>query len=587
MNRLTWILGIFVSLIVVIVSWNFADKDFLNLTQKTKEGLVQEFSLNRSEVEKKLFLAYITIRSIATLPSTIVLDSRTFKYVEKQEKVIDQIYRNIVSEINVSEIYVVSKNFVPKSVGHNKHIIEFAHYLHKENKEEEESREDEKFEHLEIYKQIQHFQRKYPTADSVSGIAYPAYISNKLITCDTRLSESKHLSSSELKRRMGVVYSVPFYNENGEYMGVVAAILREDVIKNIFTSPFYVLSKPKFNFYIENEHIESELGQQVSSLRLGKPSKSFPFSYSEKVKVYDESEWFLSTALPKRIWESNSELKEAKLTNLSLRIGGFFLALLVMANIFIATRADEVSKLNRSLKEEVNRRTESEERLKQFTSDASHELRSPVGVIRGMTEVALKKKRDASEYIEILSDILVRTDGLQNIIQSLLELSRPNAEFSLQYKKINMKILVDEVITTANDSEKRKDIAIQNLISPGVLVFGDEEKLFKLVLNLVTNAIKYSKESGGIVRITNLEDSKNNYLEVRDNGIGISKEELERIFDRFYRADKSRTTMVSGVGLGLSICQKIAAAHKGEVTVTSKIDEGSVFTFRLPKIEVG
>jgi signal transduction histidine kinase len=227
--------------------------------------------------------------------------------------------------------------------------------------------------------------------------------------------------------------------------------------------------------------------------------------------------------------------------------------------------------------------------MRQFNADASHELRTPLTVIRGEAEVALRANRSAPEYEAVLRTIQTETEHMSRIIEQLLLLARADSgELRLERRRVALDDVVREVAHRAEVLAKARQI---RLITEGLeplFVEGDEDQLRRLTLNLVDNAIKYTPEGGEVhVRLGSHQSEgagtpHEAVLEVADTGIGIDADDLSRIFDRFFRVDKSRSRAQGGSGLGLAICQWIVEGHGGRIEVRSQPGTGTRFVVRLP-----
>lgn len=224
-----------------------------------------------------------------------------------------------------------------------------------------------------------------------------------------------------------------------------------------------------------------------------------------------------------------------------------------------------VDKLDRSFEEE-----------RRFTSDASHELRTPVSVISAQCEYALESPMEIEEYIESLEVIQRQSKKMASLINDMLYISRfENKKDDYVFKKENVSELVLDI---CNDMSviKEKNITLSHTIEKDIFADIEKELFERLLSNLITNSYKYGKENGKIEVSLKSKDGKT-YLSVSDDGIGISEDEKEKVFKRFYRSDKSRNG--SGTGLGLSLATEIAKLHGGEITLESELDKGSTFTF--------
>ncbi len=226
---------------------------------------------------------------------------------------------------------------------------------------------------------------------------------------------------------------------------------------------------------------------------------------------------------------------------------------------------------------------EAMEEQKRFIADASHELRTPLTALRTSIEVALRaKKITPSEAKKILESNLDDVESLQSLTDNLLYLTRTQkANFHLSFGDVDIREIIEKVVTKLNLLAKEKNITIEADIDNYSLE-ADKESLIKLFQIFLDNAIKYTNK-GGTVSVKTEESKRFLLVKVRDNGIGIRKQDLPHIFDRFYRIDEARTkTEAHGFGLGLSLAKDIIDQHKGSINVSSEVDVGTTFTIRLP-----
>lgn len=228
---------------------------------------------------------------------------------------------------------------------------------------------------------------------------------------------------------------------------------------------------------------------------------------------------------------------------------------------------------------------QSYEREKQFVSDASHELRTPIAVIKGYGGMLKRWGKDDPGVLEESIDAIVgETNNMQSLVESLLFIAR-NDKGALKMDKepFNLSHLLEEIVKETHliDTEHQ----IQPQIEGNISIFGSAEKIKQALRIFIDNSIKYTPNEGEI-RIKMYQNNTSAILSISDNGIGISKEDLPHIFDRFYRADKSRTKMKDnqhgGTGLGLSIAKIIIEQHGGAIRVSSELNVGTEFLIRLP-----
>ncbi len=245
---------------------------------------------------------------------------------------------------------------------------------------------------------------------------------------------------------------------------------------------------------------------------------------------------------------------------------------------------DELYYLSESFNKMFSRLEHSFEEEKQFTSDISHELRTPIAVILAQSELTLEKERSPEEYKKSLSVIERQSTRMKHIVDEMLRFSRleklselPNAQ------EIDFSLLVEN-IKDEQSARNVRSINITGDIENNIKITGNIDMLAALINNLISNAYKYGKDNGNIY-LSLKENEKEVLLSVKDDGIGIEEELQEKIFNRFFQADNARTVKDSeySIGLGLSIVSLIAKLHGGYIKVQSKLGEGSIFTFVIPK----
>lgn len=223
------------------------------------------------------------------------------------------------------------------------------------------------------------------------------------------------------------------------------------------------------------------------------------------------------------------------------------------------------------------------QKQQQFVSDASHELRTPLAVIQTKTDLLFHSLSSTiEEKIMDISVIAKECRRLSKLVSNLLILARSDSnQIELKKQSFRLDELIREIADTYSEiaSYQQKEITI-NVESP-ILFTADKERIHQLLVILLDNAIKYTKE-GGRISISCRQTSSSITLEVQDNGIGIAKEEIPKIFDRFYQSDKARTKS-DGAGLGLSIAKWIIEKHNGKVKVDSQLGEGTRFEMTFPK----
>jgi len=260
---------------------------------------------------------------------------------------------------------------------------------------------------------------------------------------------------------------------------------------------------------------------------------------------------------------------------------------------------DEISRLIETFNEMISRLDQSFRQIKQFSSDASHELKTPLTILKGEVEVTLRKERPPEEYQLTLKSNLEEINRMSQIVEDLLLLSRADTgEVRLSKEDINLTDILNEVVTQMGRLAMSKGLSLSTSNHyQDIHIFGDALRIRELFINLIENGIKYT-EQGGSIHITlqkenatpvrsqsdreQLEKGEFAKVVISDTGIGIAKGDQERIFSRFFRVDKARSREQGGSGLGLSICKWIVEAHQGEIVVESELGKGSSFIVKLP-----
>lgn len=242
---------------------------------------------------------------------------------------------------------------------------------------------------------------------------------------------------------------------------------------------------------------------------------------------------------------------------------------------------DEIQRLSEAWNDVLVRLEKAVGRIHQFTADASHELRTPVALIRSTAELMLRRERTPDEYRRALHDIQHEAERMTELTGSLLELARDDAgRQSIPLRPIDLNAVVRQVVELSAPFAEQKGVELRaSLVGRPAVAPANDAGIRRLLLILIDNALKYTPPSG-IVNVSTAENGTGFILAVEDSGAGIDPEALPHIFERFYRASESRHG--GGAGLGLSIAQTIARAHGATVEVRSSPGAGSRFEIALP-----
>lgn len=313
------------------------------------------------------------------------------------------------------------------------------------------------------------------------------------------------------------------------------------------------------------------------------------FADDKITKYYDEKNHLFSLILPIRNNQNNQiigyikVIESTSLLNnnlfwlkISLILGGGFALILTTGGAFFLT------------KQSLQPIVASFQELKQFTADASHELRTPLTVIKTSAELVLNNQGKISEdNLHKIQTIVSATEEMRILVNDLLLLARMDKE-TTEKEKLFIKLPLDEICEDLLDllyiEAESRQISLKSYITPNIWVMGNASHLQRLLTNILTNALQYTPQ-GGKVTFSLKQELNWIIITIQDTGIGINPQELNNIFQRFWRGEEGRIKRKEGSGLGLAIAEKIAIHHGGKITVESILSQGSTFKIYLPSID--
>jgi len=247
--------------------------------------------------------------------------------------------------------------------------------------------------------------------------------------------------------------------------------------------------------------------------------------------------------------------------------------------LILSNSNDEIGQLGFSFNELLDRLDVAFKRERQFIADVAHEMKTPIATLRSSFEVTLHKERTNEEYKKIIMDSIIETDRLTTTLKDVLDLAWSEVPNESLRSKFDLSELMEEMSEIAQKLAIKKQITVAYSITPHIQMVGFRERLGRAILNIIDNAIKYSLNKGK-VSISLIQEYNNALITIKDNGQGIGEEEIEHVFDRFYRGAK--TDKIFGAGLGLAIAKSTINIHRGVIKVESKPKIGSVFIVVLP-----
>ena len=242
---------------------------------------------------------------------------------------------------------------------------------------------------------------------------------------------------------------------------------------------------------------------------------------------------------------------------------------------------DELNDLGNEFNDLISRLQISENKRSQFVSDASHELKTPLASIKLLTDSILQNTMDVETTREFVADIGSEADRLNRMSQKLLTLSRSDASIAPEFEITYIAPTIERAIRMLGQIAENSDVHIHLDVQHDLPILIYEDDLYQVIFNLIENGIKYNK-IGGDLFITLSSDDNDAVITIRDTGVGIPKESLDNIFERFYRVDKDRSRKSGGSGLGLSIVNSIVERNNGTIQVESEVGVGTEFRLRFP-----
>ena len=226
---------------------------------------------------------------------------------------------------------------------------------------------------------------------------------------------------------------------------------------------------------------------------------------------------------------------------------------------------------------------EAYDKQKQFAADASHELRTPLAVLMASAELLLADKSITNPFLrQVLEDLKSEVKKMTNLVSDLLMVARSdNNALKVKIQRVDLSEILKQVVRTMIPIAEKKNIRLAGENFEKIIINADEQKIKQLAIILVDNAIKYTPEGGTVVVSLESFNLERAIFAVMDSGIGIAPEDLDKVFERFYRVDKARSREMGGNGLGLAIASEIVKIHEGKISVASKVGEGTKFTVEL------
>ena len=604
-------------IIVAIAAIEFkASGDYRTALRDYRTASAQFSQRVAENIDAKLNQTFGGLRTISMLPSVRRLDRHGTNLDADSLASIQQLYNNLASNVEVSEVYIVPADFNPERIDPVTNALQAPIIMFDElivnagarteaahdseaDAEHADAPEVEIFEYRALAEQVRWLWAEAPTNANFRNLDPPMLSTPEVITCDN----SVFIHTGADADRSGIILSVPFYDFDGRLKGTISAIVRTGALADYLPDADFALVNSAQNYLV----FASGEGQALAShdyVRGNVVDPSLVFSTVIDVNRRDpQGAWRLWVGPPNVRFAGSASARNVG----AFRLGAYAsLLLLTLLGVNIFTSASRRYRAQRAHEEELERlvgelRTLAKEQAalrafadeanaakSQFLANMSHELRTPLNAIMNYSEVVLEEAEAAArdDMVDDLKVVLASSRHLLSLIDTILNLAKIEAgRVDLDVHDIDVRRLIEQAIDTIRPAADAKGLALL-LEAPPSLGYArsDALKLMQCLLNLLSNAAKFTERGGITMRARRLKagDGEQVVFEVTDTGNGIAPDQLDRVFQPFEQADSTITRKFGGTGLGLTITRTTARLLGGEVTVRSKLGEGSTFTLHIP-----
>ncbi|MEK6701909.1 MAG: ATP-binding protein [Planctomycetota bacterium] len=563
--------------------------------------------LQARNVSTTLNRMYEGLRTIARLPGVRNIDRYAKNFSDDARLTVQEIYNNLGSNVAMSEVYIVPLDLQPDKIDPvtgkpQAPITTFDHTIigRTADSDEHGSHDEAKVEEIEIHeyrlmrRQLDFLASRFADESSIKGLEYPAVIGPQVVTCDNSRFHVDHPNDQD---RSGLVYSVPFYAPDGKLKGCVSGVILSASLGDLLETGDYAISSPDYGFFVANS---KQPGTAAASPRSRNATidPTLPFCESRVLPIVDMmGEWRLWVGRSPRQLAATDAMRGAQE---GLR-AGLVLALVVAAALTVIgwlvarglerarARATELEATVRARTRLLNtalQEADAASRAKsEFLANMSHEIRTPMTAIVGYSNLLLDHTQTPSDRMECVQTICRNGEHLLSIINDILDISKIEAgKMTVERVPVSPVQLAHEVrsLLDMRAGEKQLELKVVQDWPLPEQILGDPVRLRQVLVNLVGNAIKFTRSGSVTVRVAFDQAASMLHLQVRDTGIGMTKEQLANLFQPFSQGDTTTTRKFGGTGLGLSISRQLAEKMGGTLLVDSTPGQGSTFTFQLP-----
>ena len=586
------------------------------------------------KVEDTLQAIYQNLRTISLLPSVRAISRHGENLSADGLLSIQQIYNNLANDVNTSEVYIVPSDLNPEIIdpvtGETEAPIKMFDELVTYSAKREGAKEDKTgthYEEVEIHeyrlmvKQFEWLKKYYPDVSKIDGLNVPVISGPSVITCDN----TEYNKTKEDKDRMGLVFNVPFYDMSGKLKGGVTGIIRNNKLKELLSKTNFSLINTSYD-YINQSTIPGQSDLSMNWVKQGKIDPDLIYSEVIPIQINDpHGSWLIWTGLPDSEFYTSD--KYISIRNFKYFSIGFVVFIMILAfygtavtsnvskkNEQLSAKEQELKEANSNLEKKVQERTaelqklydgleEKNVKLKEavaqadfanesksnFLANMSHELRTPLNAVIGLSELLVEELNEEKNesYLEPMMRILNAGKHLLALINDILDISKIEAgKMELFIEEFKIKDTLDEILVISEPLAIKNNNKIKFDCPDDIGTLKNDTTKFKqIIINLISNACKFTKD--GTVTVKASKKTLNGEtveFAVSDTGIGISQEQIGKLFSNFVQADSSTTKKYGGTGLGLAITKRMSQLMGGNINVTSEIGKGTTMTITLPRV---
>ncbi len=604
-----------------------ADREMALSAYRTQNAELTHKAVDR--ISEKLRQVHQNLRTISLLPSVRELDRHGDNLSESSLITIQQVYNNLASNVDISEVYVVPVTFKPDRIDPVTRKFEEPTLMFDElivdagqrtgeaeglDSKLAEEPEVEMLEYAVLRRQLDWLSEYHPDTSRFSGLDRPMLTSEEVITCDNTL----YVKTGRDSDRSGIMLSVPFYGVDGKLKGIVSAIIRSTALAGYLPEANGVLLNRAHNYAVFTRDSSLADGSRAHVLG-GTPDPDLLFSIVDKVDVADpQGEWLYWSGLPNVRFEQSAEVRSIGAFQMTAyAILALIMSGLLAAIIFVTSRVRAQRVRQQQLRQEVEMReaqievlerakaetlearkaaekarviAEEASRAKsQFLANMSHEIRTPLNGVLGIAQ-ALRAdlQREQQEKIDL---ILESGRSLTYLLGDILDLSKIEAgKLEIVPAAGDFIQSINRVWTLYKLQAESKGLDYRLHLPPDFprYLTYDDHRVRQCVGNLLSNAVKFTAKGHIAVSLVSRPAADGQHVvavQVSDTGIGLSEDALGRLFQPFSQVDDSTTRKFGGTGLGLSISKKLARLMGGDVRVRSETGRGSSFSLVLRTAE--